>query len=160
MQTVREDLIASLSGVDAGRMLQHWRWLIPSSFRPLFATALGDLFLRAPDDRVMWLEMGCGDFHEVAGNQEEFWRAAANPGNAQLWFGAALVDQLRAGGHVLGRRQCYSYIQLPLWGGKYEPTNFRIQDISTHFGIWGPIHERLRDLPDGAVVELKVDEQS
>ena len=39
---------------------------------------------------------------------------------------------------------------LPMLGGKYEPDNFRIYDVVTHFRVWGPIHEQLRDLPDGA----------
>ncbi|HUQ71846.1 MAG TPA: hypothetical protein VM165_20110, partial [Planctomycetaceae bacterium] len=42
---IREDLIGPLATIDAGRMLEFWRWLIPETYRPLFATALGDLFL-------------------------------------------------------------------------------------------------------------------
>jgi hypothetical protein len=41
-------------------------------------------------------------------------------------------------------------------GGQYEPGNFRIYDVVTHFQVWGPIHEQLRDVPDGATVEFKV----
>ena len=38
------------------------------------------------------------------------------------------------------------------------PGNFRVYDVLTHFRVWGPIHEKLKDLPDGAVVEFRVTE--
>jgi hypothetical protein len=41
-------------------------------------------------------------------------------------------------------------------GGEYAPANFRVYDMITHFRIWGPIHEQLHNLPDGATIEFKV----
>jgi hypothetical protein len=156
MVGVREDLIVPLAGVDADRMLEFWRWLIPESHQLLFATALGDLFLTDPDGRVLWLDIGDGQLQPVASNMAEFERVAADPDNNSLWFGAVLVDQLRAAGKVLGSGECYCYLQLPMLGGKYEPGNFRIYDVVTHFRVWGPIHEQLRDVPDGATIEFEV----
>src|SRR5262245_8185979 len=156
MQSVREDLIVPLAGTDTGQMLEFWRWLIPESHRPLFATALGDLFLTDPGGRVLWLDMGDGQLEPVAAGEGDFERAVADPENNGFWFGGALVDQLRAAGKVLGPGECYSYLQLPMLGGEYEPANFRVYDVVRHFRVWGPIHERLRDLPDGATVEFKV----
>jgi hypothetical protein len=146
---VRKDLIVPLTGVDTSAMLEFWRWLIPESHRPLFATALGDLFLTDPDGRVLWLDMGDGELQVVAANDAEFGRVTADPENNSLWFGATLVDQLRAAGEVLGPGECYCYVTLPMLGGEYDPVNFRVYDVVTHFRVWGPIHEQLRDLPDG-----------
>lgn len=153
---VRADLITPLAGVDTGAMLEFWRWLVPESYRPLFATALGDLFLADPTGRVLWLDVGTGELQEVAATAAEFNRAVATPESNDLWFGAALVDRLRAAGTVLGPGECYCYIQSPILGGEYEPGNFRVYDVVKHFRVWGPIHERLRDLPDGATIELRV----
>lgn len=156
MESVREDLIVPLAVIDIDSMLEFWRWLIPESYRPLFATALGDLFLTDSDGRVLWLDMGDGQLQEVAADTAEFARASADPDNNSLWFGAVLVDDLRATGKLLGSGECYSYLRLPMLGGEYEPGNFRVYDVVRHFRVWGPIHEQLRDLPDGAMVEFKI----
>jgi hypothetical protein len=157
MVGVRKDLIISLDGIDQGRMLEFWRWLIPGSYQPLFATALGDLFLTDHGGQVLWLDMGDGQIQPVAASLAKFRKAVARPKNSSLWFGEVLVDQLRASGKELGPGECYSYLQLPMLGGEYEPANFRIYDVVTHFRVWGPIHEKLKDLPDGSRVEFVVE---
>jgi hypothetical protein len=154
--SVREDLVISLVGIDTHQMLEFWRWLIPTSHRPMFATALGDLFLADADGRVLWLDMGDGQLQVVAANEADFKQATTDPDNASLWFGAVLVDELRASGKVLSPSECYCYLQLPMLGGKYEPANFRVYNVVTHFRVWGPIHEQLRDSPDGSTIEFEV----
>ena len=155
MLGVREDLVVPLAGLDTARMLERWRWLIPESHRPLFATALGDLFLTDPRGRVLWLGVDNGQLQPVAATESEFQRAATDPENNRFWFGAVLVDKLRAVGRVLGPGECYSYWTLPILGGEYEPANFTVYPVAHHFQVWGPIHEKLRDVPDGAQVDLK-----
>ncbi|HUQ72306.1 MAG TPA: T6SS immunity protein Tdi1 domain-containing protein, partial [Planctomycetaceae bacterium] len=80
-----------------------------------------------------------------------------NPDNNSNWFGVVLVDQLRAAGKVLGPNECYCYSLLPILGGEYAPDNFCIHDVVHHFQIWGPIHEQLRDVPDGTTIVFKVE---
>jgi hypothetical protein len=155
-ECIREDLIVRLDNVDSGRMLEFWRWLIPESHRPLFATALGDLFLAAPDGSVWWLDMGDGAFQAVADSEDEFRQAITDPDNNSLWFGAVLVDRLQAVGKVLKPGECYCYKLLPMLGGEYEPGNFLVYDVVKHFRVWGPIHEQLHNLPDGTTVEFKI----
>src|SRR5690349_1934358 len=106
LEGVRSDLVMPLCDVDIGRMLAFWRWLIPETRRPLFATALGDLFVSAPEGSVSWLDMGVGELQVVAANEEEFRQTILDPDNNDLWFGASLVDELRAAGKVLGPGEC------------------------------------------------------
>ncbi|HEY1189511.1 MAG TPA: T6SS immunity protein Tdi1 domain-containing protein, partial [Gemmata sp.] len=126
MNGVREDLVVRLAGADTGALLEFWRWLIPESHEPLFATALGDLFLTAPGGPVLWLDVGVGQLVPVAADEAELERVAADPDNLTMWFGAALVDRLSTGGKVLKPDECYSYLQLPMLGGTYDPDNFRV----------------------------------
>ena len=156
MVGVREDLLVSLDCVDTGRMLEFWRWLVPDTHQPLFATALGDLFLTRPDGQVLWLDMGVGQLRPVAADVAEFGRLATSPDDGDFWFGGPLVDRLVEAGKVRAPGECYSYLTLPMLGGEYELANFRTYDVVRHFQVWGPIHEQLRDLPDGATVEFKV----
>ncbi len=153
---VREDLMILLDDIDTGPLLEFWRWLLPGSLRPWFATALGDLSLVGPDGEILWLDVGDGQLQTVAASEDEFQRAVADPDNNSLWFGAVLVDALRRAGKVLKPGECYSYWKLPILGGEYDPANFRVYDVVTHFRVWGPIHEQLRDLPDGTQVVFKV----
>lgn len=153
---IREDLIVPFDGIDTDRMLEFWRWLIPETHRPLFATALGDLFLAEPTGRIMWLDIGGGRLENVAENEAEFRTVVTDPEKFGYWFGSVLVEDLRAAGKTLEPGECYCYITLPLLGGEYEPSNFRVYDVVTHFQVWGPIHEEIWNLPDGAQVEFEI----
>ncbi|HEY4262610.1 MAG TPA: T6SS immunity protein Tdi1 domain-containing protein [Schlesneria sp.] len=155
LDSVRQDLIVSLDGIEIDRVLEFWRWLIPETDRPLFATAMGDLFLEAPGGSIHWLDMGGGELQTVAASEEEFQIAVTDEEKSSFWFGAVLIDRLREVGKVLRTGECYSYCQLPILGGTYEPENFRIYDITHHFRVWGPIREQLRDLPDGTTFEFE-----
>ena len=56
MFDVRADLVVPLDGIDPESLLEHWRWLLPESLRPWFATALGVGLV----DSVGWPEgFGC-----------------------------------------------------------------------------------------------------
>jgi hypothetical protein len=153
---IRDDLIVPLDGINKAALLEFWRWLLPEAMRPWFATALGDLFLRTPGGEVWWLDVGSGELQALAPDEEQFRELLGNVENVDFWFGAALVDRLREAGVILGSGECYSYQQLPMLGGEYEPKNFRVYDVVTHFRVWGPIHEKLKDLSDGSTVEFTI----
>src|ERR1700677_1290474 len=155
-EAIRQDLVVPLGNVDISQMLEFWRWLIPVTYQPLFVTALGDLFLAAPDESVWWLDMGDGQLKAVAASDDEFRRGIADHDNNGLWFGALLVDRLRAAGKFLSAGEGYCYLLLPMRGGEFEPANFRVYDVVHHLRIWGPIHEKLREVPDGTDIVLNV----
>lgn len=153
---IRDDLLVPLDGIDVGRLVEFWRWMLPDSLQPWFGTALGDLFLQGPEGQVSWLDVGVGELQEVAKSAAEFRAMLAIPDNVALWFGEVLVDQLRAAGLILKPQQCYCYRLLPILGGEYRPDNFCVRDVVTHFQIWGPIHRKLHILPDGATIEFVI----
>ena len=41
-------------------------------------------------------------------------------------------------------------------GGTYDPSNFKMVPIQTHFKIWGPLLGMVKDLPEGTKVTFKV----
>lgn len=150
------DLVIPLAHVNLDALLVHWRWLLSPELRPLYATLLGDLFLESKDGQVLWLDVGSGALEVVAKDREQFEKLLTDPENVDLWFGRPLVDSLRKANMNLNPGECYSHQMLPILGGEHEPANFRIVDLQTHFDTWGPIHEKIKDLPDGTTIELKV----
>jgi hypothetical protein len=106
---------------------------------------------------VWWLDVGGGELQAVAPDEGGLRESLRDPETTGLWFGGLLVDRLRAAGLVLGPGECYSYLHLPMLGGEYEPGNFRVSDVVRHFRVWGPIHEKLKDLPDGTRVEFLIE---
>ncbi len=155
---IRDDLIVSLDGIEPAALLESWRWLVPGELQPWFATALGDLFLRDGDGRVWWLDVGMGNLECLAEDEPEFGELLSDPDNRTVLFGEAFVDALAREGITRTASECYCYQVLPILGGKYETGNFRVCDAKTHFRIWGPIHEKIKDLPDGAEVVFEVGE--
>jgi hypothetical protein len=67
-----------------------------------------------------------------------------------------LVDQLVAAGRRLEPGQCYGFRELPVLGGAYTPENTQIMSIPELYEAFGPIHEKLKDLPDGTHVKFEL----
>jgi len=153
---IPRELAVPLDGIDTDDMLRHWRWLIDRSCVPMFATLLGDLFLRCRDGRIFFLDVGDATLTPVARNAEHFELLLTDTEKTNYWFGGKLISELRQAGLVAGPGHCYTYWQLPVLGGDYVPKNFKVVDVQTHFHIWGPIHEKIKDLPDGTQVKFVV----
>ncbi len=141
MPRIPADLVVDLGRIRADTLLRHWRWLMNEWPRPIFATALGDLFLRSPiTGGLFWFDVGRCQVSSRAKDTGVFDPLSANFESSVIasWFRPKLVGALRAKGMVLGPRQCYTYWKHPLLGGNYAPSNFRIVDLRAHFRIWGP----------------------
>jgi hypothetical protein len=77
-------------------------------------------------------------------------------GNANLWLAIPLIDRLVIAGMHLDRERCYSFLTLPVLGGKYTVENTAILPIAEHYGVCASIHEQIKDLSDGTQVVIKV----
>ena len=144
-------------GMDADRLRRAWRWLIPPRHRVLLGTALGDLFLANEQDRIVRLNVGEGTLEPAADSLEAFRAAWEDDDQRGFWFGPSLVDAIEAAGGSRGLDECYSYLVLPVLGGTFEPTNFKTRPLQSHLDGWGPIHEQIRELPDGTTCQLVVE---
>jgi hypothetical protein len=152
------ELTFDLTGADAAALLRHWRWLVADTYRPLLATALGDLFLADAEGRAWWLDVGAGQLVPVAEDAGHLAELLEAGEDRDVWLGPGLVGQLRAGGAILRPGDCYSYQTVPILGGDFVPANFRVRPLQAHLDLWGPIQEKIKDLPDGAEVEFIVGE--
>jgi hypothetical protein len=121
-------------------------------------TALGDVFVKAGDGRISFLDTYVGQLSEVAPANTEWTRVLQQPGNLDQWFDPSLVSALRQRGLTLGPEQCYSPIEPPIVGGKMEPENFEVTDWRVHVGLMGRIYHKLKDRPPGPVIGGSVSE--
>src|SRR5262245_17072943 len=103
------DLTIDTSQIDPQHLLQCWRWLISPSHAVVLVSAIGDLFLRAEDGSIAWLDAGAGTTTRVAATHEEFAALLSDPERIAEWLMPDLIAILRGRLGRLGRKQCYSF---------------------------------------------------
>ena len=151
-----EGLTVSLGTFDEVTALQHWRWLVPESYTVFGASVLGDLFLTNPRGRVFWLDVGSAELTEVTESVGEFNTMLASREHLDYSFGPALVEACETAGLARQADECYSYVMLPILGGGYSPANIKVRTLENHLVGWGPICEKVAELPDGAQITFDV----
>ena len=151
-----KDYIDEHSGPDWPKLLEHWHWRLPTKFTIWFANRFGDLFLVLDDGSVHRLGVGDGTLQMVAQNRNEFWEKLDDENVANDWLMIPVVDRLVAAGKTLRPGECYCYRLLPILGGGYGIDDFVVKDLAFVYASFGPIHERIKDLPEGTQIEFKV----
>lgn len=154
------DYIIEHAAIDWSDLLSEWAWLLPRKFKVWIVNRFGDLFLILDDGSVHMLDVGGGSLKRVADSRDDFASRLDEDENANDWLMIPLVDKLVAAGVSLRPAECYSYVELPILGGGYTADNTRVVSISQHYKAFGPIHEKLKDLPDGTYVKFEVAERS
>jgi len=141
------DLLAPVTLPGTGDALQSWRWRVGVDATPWLVTALGDVFVRAADGRISFLDTYTGELSEAAAANTDWTRALQNPGHLEQWFDPSLVSALRQRGLTLGPEECYSPIEPLILGGKMEPGNFEVTDWRVHIGLLGRMHLKMKGPP-------------
>jgi hypothetical protein len=145
-------------GTDSVRALRlHWQWLLGERWTLRLCSVLGDVFLALPSGSVWWLSTATGGLEQVADTPEQFEQQLVGERHDE-WFLPGLVAVLRAQGHALAPDQCYSFRVFPVFAeGSFSAENLYPLSAAVHFRESGQLHERLRQLPDGASVPVLID---
>lgn len=150
-----KDLVVDCGHISDEVLTKSWEWLIGKDVRICLISSLGDFFFTNDSKKVFWLEVGGAIVEQVADNEEEFKALLTEQETVEDWFLVNLVLDLKLAGQHLNKDTVYSFKQLPIFGGEYEPDNFKVRDIEAHFSVHGQMHEQTRDLPDGVTVQVK-----
>jgi len=142
-----QDLLAPVTLPGRGDPLETWRWRVGADATPWLVTALGDVFVRAGDGRISFLDTYVGELSEAAAANTDWTRALQNPGHLEQWFDPSLVGALRRRGLTLGPEQCYSPIEPLILAGRMEPENFEVTDWRVHVGLLGQMLQKMTGLP-------------
>ena len=150
------DYLIDQEGYDWPTIVADWSWLLPSSFTIWMVNRFGDLFLVSNDGSVQLLDVGAGTVSLLAPDKETFYSLVDQGNSADNWFLMSLTDACVEAGMKLEFGQCYTFVVPPALGGQYELNNIKPGSFVVNHGLLAQIHEQIKDLPDGAKVDVVV----
>jgi hypothetical protein len=142
---------------DWNELLSDWQALIPSDSSYWLLSRFGELFVEQKDGKIGVLQVSAFQYQVVANDKMDFEKWMVDPDKCGKWFLSPLVDRLEFNGKILKPDSCYSFITPLGLGGKLTVENVMVIPIREHFCCLGEIFRRIKDLPDGAQVVLKID---
>ena len=137
-------------------LLHEWRWLLGGHARLVGWTASGDLFVTDVRGAVLHLDTGAGQFEEVAPNAVDFHITLRDESQAEALLLLPVVRAFEQRHGPLGSGECRGFTTLPVFGGTYTTENRYRLSIAEHAAFTGNVHRQIRDLPEGAQVQLKI----
>lgn len=154
MTLTLEQLTKDTASVDLNDILSCWQWRLGDMQAVVTISSLGDLFLLGKDNAVYWLQTDGGDLAKVAEDLQQYQQYLTDEDKIDNWFLPLLVEQLLDAGKTLKGNQVYSFKKPTVLGGDYTIDNIEPTDMSVHFAFSGQISEQIKDLPDGAKVNI------
>ena len=151
-----DDLTVRFRKDISSRLIEDWSWLVGTDKKVIMISVIGDMFLEGDEGKIFWLDVGGGELKMVASDIRDFEGKLTDFDLVNEWFLIDLTLQLRGSNTRLNDEQVYSYRTLPIMGGDYSVDNFAPLGIEAHFHLTGHIHKKIKDLPDGTMVEIKV----
>jgi hypothetical protein len=134
--------------------LAPWRWLLPTEGRVVLMNLFAEAVVELADGSVHYLDTGGGKLERIASSPTEFLERLEDQDNANDWLMIPLVRECRAAGLEPGPGECLAFRVLPTLGGRYDLDNVFVSKRVGYIGFSALVHEQIRDLPDGAHVEI------
>lgn len=148
-----KDLTVNFEGVDSTRLLEDWKWLLPTGARPVLVTAMGDVFVQAESGSVHFLDTYAGSVAKVSDDGDEFRALLRDVDFVTDHMYPDRFAELVDAGMVLQPGQCYDFKFPGVLGGEDAVENMEMTDLVVHFSIMGQIHEQVKDLPEGTPID-------
>lgn len=140
------------------RLLTEWRWLCPQSLTLVARSAFGDLYLQEGNGKVLRLDVAIGQIQELAQSETEFRDMASAKAKRDEWFAEA--DEIGAARRGLkpDRNQCIAFKTPLVFAESGTPNNAYVADLYEQVSFLGDLHRQLKELPDGAKVQIRFTE--
>ena len=151
------DYLIDHAAFDWQELLGCWHWRMSGEMTIWLMNRFGDLFVTQDDGSISRLRLDDGTFARIAKTKDEFLDLVDQPDFMNDWLMIPLVDRLVAAGKILGRGQCYAFVQIPILGGDYAIENIVVRDIARQYKAMGPLHEKLKDIPDGTKISFQIE---
>jgi hypothetical protein len=149
-----ENYLKNIKNLDSQRILKEWRWLV-GDMSILSLTKAGDLLLKDSDNNLWFLDVGNGNIKLISNNFSDFFNRKLNEDVIKEVLLPQLIDNLESK-YRLKSNEVFGYTLLPIFGGHYDNKNMYPLDIYEHYELCGEIHLKIKDLPDGTAIQMKV----
>jgi hypothetical protein len=137
-------------------LLADWRWLLGGLPHLCGWASSGDLFYSDDRGRVWRLDTGAGETNLVAESSDSFEEMLLDPSCAEALLLLPVLRAFEMTNGPLSAGHCLGFTTLPVFGGAYTADNRYAISVVGHASFTGDMHRQIRDLPDGAVIRLKV----
>lgn len=131
----------------------QWGWLVPSSYRPLLFSSMGDVFYEDANKSIHWLSTESGELRKVASSRQDFETQVGS--NVSEWFSAHILNAVLSTGAFLSPGQCFGYKLLPILGGTFTTENIVPLNAREWYGFSGTVHQQIKDVPDGGKIQFE-----
>jgi hypothetical protein len=142
---------------DWHELLAQWT-LLPKNVRPWLLTKFGELIVEQEDGAIGILQTSAATYSVIAKDATDFCEWLADPDKLAEWFLAPLVDRLEKAGRTLTPDRCYCFKQPLCLGGGFDDSNIGTIAVRESFLAYGELFRQIKDLPDGAQINIKITE--
>ncbi len=149
-----ENYLKNIKNLDSQRILKEWRWLV-GDMSILSLTKAGDLLLKDSGNKLWFLDVGNGNIKLISNNFSDLFNRKLNEDVINEVLLPQLIDNLESE-YRLKSNEVFGYRLLPIFGGHYDNKNMYPLDIYEHYELCGEIHLRIKNLPDGTAIQMKV----
>jgi hypothetical protein len=133
-----------------------WGWIGLEPAEVVAANAFGNLIVRAADTvywRICPEEWSC---EPICENADEYAKLTKDDEFRDDWEMKPLADVARDKFGQLTEGRCYCLKIPAVLGGEYDADNFGTIALDELIAFSGDMANQIKDLPDGAEIELKV----
>lgn len=152
MRVTLSDLVVTVASEQMPTLLAEWAWLVGGG-QAVLVTAAGDVFFTDPSGAVHRLDIEEGSHELVAPDADAFRSGLRDSKTAHQWLGVDRYLRWRSAQLSLAPGQFFSFIKPLCLGGDDSPDNVEASDPVVTVSLLGQIHNRIRQLPDGAQID-------
>jgi hypothetical protein len=127
------DYLIAPDDKDWRKLLSFWVPPLPPHFNIWLVNRLGEVFAIAPDQSVLYLDVGMGKCATLASDQTQFAKLLDTGNNAERFLRISLVTECRKAGLTLKPFECYGFKLPPTLGGRYEVANLVPTNLLVHY---------------------------
>ncbi len=145
------DLSRVFSAEQFDQALGPWEWIGLDGLDPWFASPFGDVFLTG-DDGVYWLDIAAGELTREWVGVDAAKQALGTDEGLDEYLLADLAFAALESGLEPGESEILGFVVPPVLEGAYDVANLKVVDFVEAVQAAGRLHERIKDLPDGAEI--------